>query len=64
MYPVEEQYRARKVYCMIYDMSNKSLVTSAFFDALRECGRQTEYVLSLCAGKFVSSKRRVSEYVV
>nr|XP_034320016.1 uncharacterized protein LOC105322041 [Crassostrea gigas] len=31
VYPVGEQYRARNVYCMIDDQSNKSLATSAFF---------------------------------
>lgn len=64
VYPVGEQYRARKVYCMIDDQSNKSLATSAFFDAFRECGGQTEYVLSSCAGKFVSSGRKASGYFV
>lgn len=65
VYPVGEQYRARKVYCMIDDQSNKSLATSAFFDAFRECGGQTEYVLSSCAGKFVSSVRnRLMDHVL
>ncbi|XP_061166393.1 uncharacterized protein LOC133175314 [Saccostrea echinata] len=64
VYPVGEEHRARKVYCMIDDQSNKSLATSAFFDAFGECGRETEYILSSCSGKSVSSGRRASGYVV
>ena len=64
VYPVGEECRARKVYCMIDDQSNKSLATSAFFDAFGECGRETEYILSSCSGKSVSSGRRASGYIV
>ena len=61
--PVCEHFHTGKVYCMVGDISNKSLATSAFYDAFRECDRETEYVLSSCSEKFVSSGRSASGHV-
>ncbi|XP_033755752.1 uncharacterized protein LOC117338505 [Pecten maximus] len=64
VFPNGQPSRARNVYCMIDDQSNKSLATSAFFDAFREFGPSAEYVLTSCAGKFTTSGRRASGYVI
>lgn len=64
MCPEGEEYRERKVYCLIDDQSNRSLASSAFFDSFNESCPETEYVLSTCDGKFVTSGRKISDYVV
>lgn len=64
VFPDGEEYRERKVYCLIDDQSNVSLASSAVFDSFNESGPETEYVLSTCAGKSVTSGRKPSGYVV
>lgn len=64
VYPIGLEKCARKFYCMIDDQSNRSLATSAFFDAFGEKGPETEYVISSCAGRFTTSGRSASGYVV
>lgn len=49
---------------MIHDQSNRSLATSTFFDAFSVSSPETEYVLSTCSGRSVTSGRRVSGFVV
>lgn len=60
----DQPYNVRRVYCMIDDQSNKSLAASSFFDFFGERGPETEYVLSSCAGKFTTSGRKASGYIV
>ena len=62
--PEGELNRERKVYCLIDDQSNRSLASSTFFDAFNESGSETEYILSTCAGRSVTSGRKASGYVV
>ncbi|XP_048764717.2 uncharacterized protein LOC125672561 [Ostrea edulis] len=63
VYPEGQPYRARHVYCVIDDQSNQSLASSSFFDAFGESGPETEYVLSTCAGRSVTSGRKASGYI-
>ena len=64
VYPIKQPLLSRKVYCMIDDQSNKSLATSAFFNSFEEYGPDHEYVMSSCAGKFVTSGHKASGYAV
>ncbi|XP_052089785.1 uncharacterized protein LOC127726448 [Mytilus californianus] len=54
----------KTVYCVIDDQSNRTLATSDFFNFFRENDTETEYVLASCAGRFVTSGRRASGYVL
>ncbi|VDI09604.1 Hypothetical predicted protein [Mytilus galloprovincialis] len=54
----------KKVYCVLDDQSNRTLATSDFFNFFRENGKEFEYALASCAGRFVSSGRRASGYVL
>ncbi|XP_021372002.1 uncharacterized protein LOC110462387 [Mizuhopecten yessoensis] len=49
---------------MIDDQSNKSLAVSDFFSAFGDNSKDVEYILSSCAGKFVTAGRRATGYVV
>ncbi|XP_062584179.1 uncharacterized protein LOC134245966 [Saccostrea cucullata] len=64
VFPEGERYRERKVYCLIDDQSNRSLASPSFFDAFNIRGQETEYVLSTCTGRSVTSGRKASGYVV
>ena len=64
VYPIKQPLLSCKVYCMIDDQSNKSLATSAFFNSFEEYGPDHEYVMSSCAGKFVTSGPKASGYAV
>lgn len=64
VYPHGQRHHCRVLYCMIDDQSNRSLAVSKFFDAFGEHGKETEYVLSSCAGRFNVTGRRASGYVV
>ena len=64
IFPEGEPSRKRKVDCMIDDQSNRYLATSTFFDAFSVSNPETEYVLSTCSGRSVTSGRRASGFVV
>ncbi|XP_056006873.1 uncharacterized protein LOC125665314 [Ostrea edulis] len=63
VYSEGQPYRARHVYCVIDDQSNQSLASSFFFDAFGESGPETEYVLSTCTGRSVTTGRKASGYI-
>ncbi|CAC5377281.1 unnamed protein product [Mytilus coruscus] len=54
----------KTVYCVIDDQSNRTLATSDFFNFFGKNDTETEYVLASCAGRFVTSGRRASGYVL
>ncbi|XP_071149457.1 uncharacterized protein [Mytilus edulis] len=54
----------KNVYCVLDDQSNRTLATSDFFNFFRENGKEFEYALASCAGRFVSSGRRASGYIL
>ncbi|XP_062585367.1 uncharacterized protein LOC134247040 [Saccostrea cucullata] len=64
VFPEGERYRERTVYCLIDNQSNRSLASPSFFDAFNIRGPETEYVLSTCTGRSVTSGRKASGYVV
>ncbi|VDI57101.1 Hypothetical predicted protein [Mytilus galloprovincialis] len=46
------------------DQSNRTLATSDFFNFFRENGKEIEYALASCAGRFVRRGRRAFGYVL
>lgn len=63
VYPTDCPHCSRTLYPLIDDQSNRSLASS-FFDKFMEHTPALEYVLSSCSGKFRTSGRTASDYVV
>ena len=55
---------SKTIYCIIDDQSNRTLGKSNLFNFFGENKSEAEYVLSSCAGRFVTSGRRASGYIV
>jgi hypothetical protein len=64
IYPSDRPDLAVKVYAILDDQSNKSLVKSELLDALGIQTEQESYKLSSCAGNFVTTGRRASGLVI
>lgn len=64
VYPKDRPHCSRTLYSLIDDQSNRSLASSSFFDKFMEHTPALEYVLSSCSGKFRTSGRTASDYVV
>ncbi|XP_061191733.1 uncharacterized protein LOC133199970 [Saccostrea echinata] len=64
IFPKGHPNKAVKVYAILDDQSNKTLGTSALFDALGVADDKFEYSLSSCAGKVLLSARRANDLCI
>lgn len=64
VYPVGQREKAVKLYAIMDEQSNRSLVRSQFFEMFRDESQSAPYTLRTCAGVKESSGRRASGYEV
>ena len=64
VYPAGHRDKAVKLYAIIDDQSNRSLVRSQFFDVFSDQSPSAPYTLRICAGVKDASGRRASGYEV
>ncbi|XP_013856011.1 uncharacterized protein LOC106511825, partial [Austrofundulus limnaeus] len=64
VYPVGCRDRAVKLYAILDEQSNRSLVRSQFFDVFKDESPSAPYTLRTCAGVKEAAGRRASGYVI
>ncbi|XP_062912771.1 uncharacterized protein LOC134350893 [Mobula hypostoma] len=64
VYPAGQQEKAIRLYAILDDRSNRSLVRSEFFDLFNIKGHNSPYSLKMCAGVVETAGRRVHGFQV
>lgn len=64
VYPEGHPEKARRMYAILDDQSNRSLARTAFFTLFNISSLNIEYRLSSCAGYVTSAGRRAKGYVI
>ncbi|XP_054652021.1 uncharacterized protein LOC129192244 [Dunckerocampus dactyliophorus] len=64
VYPTGHREKSRKMYAVLDEQSNRSLVRSQFFDLFKVSGCSYPYTLKTCAGLKETAGRRAKGYMV
>nr|XP_022312019.1 uncharacterized protein LOC111117241 [Crassostrea virginica] len=64
VFPENHPERSKRIYVVVDDQSNRSLVKTQFFNMFNAKGQDTEYSLSCCAGKTVVSGRKIDGFTI